>query len=161
MERLANCYAQKRSYGALGRGGRRRKRGFWNYLAADAWLRSGKSVQAENCLDDAKIAYGLAVGEETGSSHWMYGILQELQEGIVTAKLEAMGIGSPTSEMDSDSLVVEEVSEALDSKPNRKSFVPESAGMFVTTGLDASAPLSPTRTRDTEADLIAANEGFE
>jgi hypothetical protein len=154
MARLANCYAQKRSYGALGRGSRRRKRGFWNYLAADAWLRSGKSVQAESCLEDARLAYGLAAGEmqAAGPPHWMSEVLQELQEGIIAAKLEDMGMGSPRSDMDAELHQVEEVSEALDSRASRKSYVPE---------LDALAPLSPVRTRNSGADLLAADEGFE
>jgi hypothetical protein len=160
MERLANCYAQKRSYGILAQGGRQRKRGLWNFLAADAWLRFGKSVQAEKCLDDAKLAYGLATPDNAAASaHWMTVFLQEVQDGIVAAKLDAMALNSPNSLMDVDVQPVEEVSEALGSRTNRKSvLVAESAGVFVASGLDAG-PLSPVRSRDSER--LAAKDGFE
>jgi trafficking protein particle complex subunit 8 len=156
QERIAGFFAQKKAAGALGVGGRRRKRGFWNLIAAETWVTLGKSVQAEKCLDEAKLAFDIGSSLEDPSQTWMASFIQELQENIVAARLEAMGLDSPSAEvMEENPIVDEEVSEQLDFRAHRRSLIPEGLG-----GLPAgeTAALSPVRTR--EADPVA-DEGFE
>ncbi|KAI9836585.1 MAG: hypothetical protein M1819_001217 [Sarea resinae] len=56
-ERVAACFASRKGAGTVGWGARRRKGALWNVLAADAWLKLEKFVQAEKCLDEAERLY--------------------------------------------------------------------------------------------------------
>jgi hypothetical protein len=158
MERISGCYALRRSKGVLELGSRKRKRRFWALLAADSWLRQGKAVQAERCLSDAKQPTGTE--EDDDSPEWMKVFLQEIQDGIVSIRLETIGLGSPSSQLDVESNTVEVVSETLDSRANRKSVITDGTPNLLATGMDA-APLSPVRTRDKHALEDAQDDGFE
>lgn len=158
MERIAGFFAQKKASVAIGTGSRRRKRGFWSVIAAEAWIKLGKSVQAEKCLEDAKLSFeiGSRSSQDQLSQTWQIAKIQELQESIVASRFEAMGLDSATSHFVEESAIVEEeVSGELDSRAHRRSLMPDgSAGLVA----GETAPLSPMRTRD--ADPLV-DEGFE
>lgn len=159
MERLAGSYAQKNGNGALMYGSRRRKRGFWNLMAADSWAALNKTVQAERCLHEAKASYGISESQSQLliTLGWMRPFVQSLQESIVGARLESMGLDSPGSQiLAEDFQPVEEVAEDLTSKPHRRSIVADGTGLLPA-GDMAPAPLSPVRTRE---DTLTS-EGFE
>jgi hypothetical protein len=62
-QHAAACYATRRGAGSKGWGARRRKAAMWNVLAASAWLRLKKMLQARKCLDLASGIY------HRGASH--------------------------------------------------------------------------------------------
>lgn len=152
-ERVAAIFGMKRGLGALGTGSRRRKRGFWSLSAAEAWIGLGKNVQAERCLDDARIAHGLNDASDKGT-RWMNEYVQSLHEDIVSAKLEAMGFDSPHDGLhgEVDDVVEEEVVEEFTSKPHRRSIMqPRQDG-------GDTISISPMRSRE---DKPPADDGFE
>ncbi|KAJ1326855.1 trafficking protein particle complex subunit 8 [Microdochium nivale] len=56
-ERLAVCYASKQGIGSQGWGSRPRKSALWSILGAEAWLGQGKHIQAQRCLNEARLMY--------------------------------------------------------------------------------------------------------
>lgn len=58
LERIAKCYAERKSIGGVHGGKRRRKAAFWYALAGEAWLRLEKTGQAEKCISEAVRLYG-------------------------------------------------------------------------------------------------------
>lgn len=59
MERIGQCFNERRKIGGLEGVDRHRKAAFWNTLATDAWLRLEKASQAEKCLYEAMRLYGI------------------------------------------------------------------------------------------------------
>jgi trafficking protein particle complex subunit 8 len=156
-ERIASFFAQKKVVAPLSIGTRNRKRGFWSLLAAEAWVRMGKSVQAERCLEDVKADFGISNMEaQSDASDWMAPLLQELQESIVTLRLENLGLDLPSN--DDVPTVEEEVSEELGFRANRRSVIEGAAVLQADGGLEATS-LTPVRTREIQS--VEANEGFE
>jgi trafficking protein particle complex subunit 8 len=158
MERIAGFFAQKKEAGTLGTGGRRRKRGFWSLIAAEAWIKLGKTVQAEKCLEDAKLSLDVDTTspQDQSSQAWKMFQIQELQESIVTARLEAIGLDSSSSHFVEESAIVEEeVSVELDSRQHRRSLIQDTSGGLVTV---ETVSLSPMRTREPDP---LVDEGFE
>lgn len=82
MERIANCYNERRAVHGLADVDCRRKAAFYNMLAADAWLRQEKASQAEKCLGEARRLYGLNKDPHAVSFDGMVGFLATLQETI-------------------------------------------------------------------------------
>ncbi|KAI7696809.1 hypothetical protein KC322_g9575 [Hortaea werneckii] len=80
MERIGACFSERKGVAGLPAGERRRKVGFWNLLAADAWLRTDKTLQAERCLNEATRLYRFENGEV--SFEGMSGLVAQLQEAI-------------------------------------------------------------------------------
>jgi hypothetical protein len=160
-ERIAAFFAQKRPAGVgVALGARSRKRGFWGLLAAQGWVRLGKSVQAERCLEDVRAALGVAGADGApadAANGWMAPILQELQESIVALRLENLGLEDmPGDEEEAPQVEEEVVSEELGFRANRRSVVEGAAVLPAEGGLEAMA-LTPVRTRDS----AEGNEGFE
>lgn len=81
MERIAICFTERKGVGGLSSGDRRRKAAFWNLLAADAWLRTEKTGQAEKCLSEAVRLYGI---DEEGEVRFddIAAFLRALQEAV-------------------------------------------------------------------------------
>ncbi|KAF2143829.1 uncharacterized protein K452DRAFT_268256 [Aplosporella prunicola CBS 121167] len=81
-ERMGACYASIQGIGTMQWGVRRRKAGLWAVLAADAWVRMEKSVQAEKCLDESAALYGTraGAGEDDGESSSARGPIDEIEE---------------------------------------------------------------------------------
>jgi hypothetical protein len=109
MERIATFFTQKRaaSAGSLKIGGRGRKRGLWSLLAAEEWVKLGKTVQAELCLEDANIAFAVSEGETQIA--FIQEQLQAIKEAIVQTRLEALGIEEPVDQVIEDVSVTEVV----------------------------------------------------
>ncbi|KAK3669565.1 hypothetical protein LTR78_010565 [Recurvomyces mirabilis] len=81
MERIAACFTERKGIATgLTEGERKRKAGFWNMLATEAWLRTEKTSQAERCLREAEQLYRL---EEQGVEFdGMHRSLRALQEAV-------------------------------------------------------------------------------
>lgn len=82
MERIANCYTERRAVHGLIDVDRRRKAAFYNTLAADAWLRQDKASQAEKCLGEALRLYGVRQSPDAIAFDGMASHLSELQATI-------------------------------------------------------------------------------
>lgn len=132
-ERIGVCYSSKQGIGSMSWGSRRRKSAFWAVLAAEAFVNLGKSNQAEKCLEEVWTLYGLK-GDSKGAQtklefDGMRGLLDELREKIVSARLVAQGYRGEDGSDDNStvgerSIVVEEESETLDEgRPHRRSLI--------------------------------------
>lgn len=82
MERIANCFSERRAVHGLVDVDRHRKAAFYNMLAADAWLRQEKASQAEKCLGEAMRLYGAQEDPSTVAFDGMAIFLAALQESI-------------------------------------------------------------------------------
>lgn len=159
-ERISACYSSRQGIGSMALGARGRKAAFWSVLAADGFLKLGRTVQAEKCLAEATRLYGVkAAGREVLAFDGMGGFLQELQEAIVSTRLSAQGYDSSEAEeeMLQKESMVEEVSESLDLRPHRHSLIGVSVPMDPL-GVGV-APLSPIRTRDENP--LDENDNFQ
>ncbi|KAE9978111.1 hypothetical protein EG327_007519 [Venturia inaequalis] len=132
-ERIGVCYSSKQGIGSMSWGSRRRKSAFWAVLAAEAFVNLGKSNQAEKCLEEVWTLYGLK-GDSKGAQtklefDGMRGLLDELREKIVSARLVAQGYrgedgSDDNSTVGEKSILVEEESETLDEgRPHRRSLI--------------------------------------
>jgi hypothetical protein len=156
-ERIGVCFASKQGVGSMSWGVRRRKSAFWAVLAAESFVKLGKTVQAEKCVEEAWQLYGLK-GDSNGKHvslefEGMRSFLDELRENIVGARLIAQGYrgddGEAEDESGQDSVVVEEESETLDDgRPHRHSLIGASAPVDPLGAMPA--PLSPLKMRDEE-----------
>ncbi|KAI9780232.1 MAG: hypothetical protein M1839_006792 [Geoglossum umbratile] len=141
-ERVATCYAARRGAGNGRWGSRRRKSALWNILAADAWLKLGKNIQAEKCLDEATKIYGQIKPEQDNSLTFggMRAFMDELRRTLranIIALRGADGVGTLNGH---ESPIVEEESEKLDHRRHRGSLI--GGGVSPFGGLDAGS-LSP------------------
>jgi hypothetical protein len=153
-ERIGICFASRRGIGTMAWGSRRRKAGLWTVMAADGFVRMGKSVQAEKCLQEARRLYGLDEERTVGEAlafEGMRELLDQLKQAVVAARLQAKGFDVEGDDQllgdeERDEATVEEVSESLDVKPHRRSII--GGGV---PGLDPlgamTEPLSPVRLR--------------
>ncbi|KAK4494396.1 hypothetical protein PRZ48_014694 [Zasmidium cellare] len=82
MERIGACFNERRKIGGLEGIDRHRKAGFWNMLAADAWLRLEKASQAEKCLSEAMRLYGTSETESKLEFDGMANFLFALQQAV-------------------------------------------------------------------------------
>jgi hypothetical protein len=148
-ERISACYSSRQGVGSMSWGSRRRKAALWTVLAADAFLKLEKTVQAEKCMEEANKIYGLkSETDHPLAFDGMREFLERLRESIVAARLSAQGFDG-SDEQDEDSQeenIVEEVSEALDSRPHRHSLI----GSLAPLDPLGIAPISPLRSRDDE-----------
>lgn len=178
-ERISDCYSSMQGVGTFSWGMRRRKAGLWAVLAADAWMKLDKSVQAEKCLDVAATLYGLnedADAEDEKQTRKtleftrMRAFMDELRQAVVASRLAsrvgfgaeegADGDGGEAQEgvlagQEEEEEVVEEVSETLgqDKRSHRQSLI----GAIVPP-LAGENTLSPLRTRDEESAFLAEGQ---
>lgn len=146
-ERIGACYSSRKGSGMLEIGSRTRKAGLWAILAADAWLKLEKTLQAEKCLNQARSFYGIE-GEK--SKEFAFGgmrhLVADLQEAIVERKRAAGQYENAAEEAADEATLVEEVSEQLDDKRiHRKSLIGAGPAPFSSSDVP---PLTPTRTMD-------------
>ncbi|KAB2575450.1 Trapp complex protein trs85 [Lasiodiplodia theobromae] len=180
-ERISDCYSSMRGVGSMNWGMRRRKAGLWAVLAADAWMKLDKSVQAEKCLDAAASLYGLnddvdaedeKASRKTVEFESMRGFMDELRQAVVASRL-ASRVGFAAGEEGAEGAeggeaalgtsqageaegggeeeIVEEVSETLGQE---KRHHRKSLIGAVVPPLAGENALSPMRTRD-DADPMA------
>ncbi|EKG13403.1 hypothetical protein MPH_09429 [Macrophomina phaseolina MS6] len=180
-ERISDCYSSMRGVGTMSWGMRRRKAGLWAVLAADAWIKLDKSVQAEKCLDVAAELYGLnedADAEDEKQTRRtlefgsMRAFMDELRQAVVASRLASRvgfgpeegaegeegeaqeGAGGAKEEEE----IVEEVSETLgqEKRSHRQSLIGA-----VVPPLAGENALSPLRTRDEEPAFLAEQQQQE
>jgi hypothetical protein len=159
MERISACYLSRQGVGSMSWGSRKRKAALWAVLAADAFLKLEKTVQAEKCLEEANKIYSLKnEGDFALAFDGMRDFLDRLRESIVAARLSAQGFDG-TNDGDEDSqeeTIVEEVSETLDSRPHRHSLI-GNVGPLDPLGV---APISPLMARHDD-DVPPKDDHFE
>ncbi|KAJ4390652.1 hypothetical protein N0V93_004250 [Gnomoniopsis smithogilvyi] len=68
-ERMAVCCATKQPIGSMGFGSWRRKSAFWSVLGAEVWIVQAKYIQAQRCLNEARMLYD-SLESEDGIGAW-------------------------------------------------------------------------------------------
>ncbi|KAH0565693.1 hypothetical protein GP486_000912 [Trichoglossum hirsutum] len=158
-ERVAACYAARKGAGSGRWGSRRRKSALWNVLAADAWLKLGRNVQVEKCLDEATRIYG-GIRPQQGHTlafDGMQTFTDELRRALRANIAAARGIDGAGDQLDGNgSPLVEEESEKLDHRRHRGSLIGAGGSPFG--GLD-TVPLSPMHMSHDET--IKKDDNFE
>ncbi|KAH0547629.1 hypothetical protein FGG08_000118 [Glutinoglossum americanum] len=142
-ERVSTCYAARKGAGSGRWGSRRRKSALWNILAADAWLKLGKNVQAEKCLDEATQIYNEIRPQKSNALAFdgMQTFMDDLRHALRANIVAIRGIDGLGDRLDGGgSPAVEEESEKLDNRRHRGSLI--GGGVSPFGGLDAG-PLSP------------------
>ncbi|KAH7035813.1 putativeTRAPP complex protein TRS85 [Microdochium trichocladiopsis] len=132
-ERLAVCYASKQGLGSRAWGSRPRKSALWSILGAEAWLEQAKHIQAQRCLNEARLMYS-ELSAENGidkfafASGYMLSLGQQLNEHLreFDGDDDDDGTGADSSE------VIDEESEALDTR-GRKGSVSRPMGTSLET----------------------------
>ncbi|CAN8102515.1 unnamed protein product [Discula destructiva] len=164
-ERLAVCCASRQSIGSVGFGGWRRKSAFWSVLGAEAWIAQGKYIQAQRCLNEARMLYD-SLESENGIDAWalasqhMTHLRLELKDGLTRDGLE----GSPEARDEPEDVEVLEVQEeeeplTLDKSDNRRSRRISLVGPAGAVGGKLeTAPLKPVEGEEDEK--AAADDGF-
>jgi trafficking protein particle complex subunit 8 len=151
-ERVAACYASKIGAGTGGWGSRKRKATLWTVLAADGWLRLGKTSAARAALDTADRYYGSVL--KTGYGHAfgdMRAFLEGLRHALKVQTLANDGADGLDGPVDVDHLLAEETSEKLDLRQHRKSLIGASNPL-------EAPPLSPIRGRQ---EAFTRDDDFE
>ncbi|KXJ89144.1 putativeTRAPP complex protein TRS85 [Microdochium bolleyi] len=134
-ERLAVCYASKQGLGSQGWGSRPRKSALWSILGAEAWLEQGKHIQAQRCLNEARLMYSELPTQHgldkfaMASGHMLH-LGQQLNEHLREVDHAAYGGDGDGGDCDGGygsaghgSEMIDEESEALDSTRGRKGSV--------------------------------------
>jgi len=148
-ERISACYTSRKGVGSMNWGSRRRKAALWAILATEGWLRLGKMVQAEKCLQEASKLYDISGTQQHALSFGeMQGFVEELREVVAASRRKAQGYDGAAEQVEDEVTLVEEVSEQLDSRPHRKSLMGAGAPPFSSQDL---GPLSPVRRTEDEA----------
>ncbi|TDZ14731.1 Transport protein particle subunit [Colletotrichum orbiculare MAFF 240422] len=122
-ERLAVCYESKPGVGSGSWGHRKRKSATWCVLAGEAWLLQQKYIQSQRCLNEAsRIWSGLphenGVSKFNLANEFVSGLQHQLDE-----KLEAEDGRDQSPSQDVEELLVDEESEALDTRSRRVSMM--------------------------------------
>ncbi|KAI9821706.1 MAG: hypothetical protein M1827_002287 [Pycnora praestabilis] len=154
-ERVATCFWARKGAGSAGWGSRRRKAALWDVLATEAWLGLQRTVQADKCLDNATTLYSKLCHEQpTLPFDGMEAFVEDLRR-ILEAHAATQRDESGEYSADDEATFVEEESEKLDHRENRKSLL--GVGVAPFNSLD-SGPLSPVRT--TYGDSAARDGSF-
>lgn len=153
-ERIAACYASKIGTGNAGWGSRKRKAALWNVLAADAWLKLGKTSSAEARLAEAEEHYS-SVDQTNGVYPFteMQAFLDRLRRALKVQSLANRGIQIDEGGSSTEHLMAEETSEKLDHRSHRKSLIGAAIPMD-------PGPLSPIRMTLRE-DTLQRDDDFE
>lgn len=154
IERVAACYGSRRGAGVGGWGSRRRKSALWGVLAAEAWIKLDRKLQAEKCLAAADALYSKLPHEGRSLPfQGMYLFVEGLRHTLNTKVAPGGDAEDLVASNDDGAPLVEieeEESEKLDHPSHRKSLIGASGGAPF--GFD-TAPLSPVRSRFDEPAL--------
>ena len=168
-ERMAICYASKQGVGSQGWGSRRRKSALWSVLGAEAWISQHKYIQAQKCLNEARMMYSL-LPEECGvqnfgmASDFLAHLNEQLKDGLridMPARDEELSGGE-----DGEPDPVDEESETLDRRRSRRtSLIVPGGGGGGGASLETAplTPLAPARLSVVEDEGEAASsrqDGF-
>lgn len=161
-ERMAVCCATKQSIGSMGFGSWRRKSAFWSVLGAEVWIMQAKYIQAQRCLNEARMLYD-SLESEDGIGAWalasehMAQLHLKLREGLVEDGLE----DSMAAREDADEVELLEEGEPLTlTKSNKRTSRRMSlAGPPGAVGGNLeTAPLKPAEGEEDEK--ATADDGF-
>lgn len=143
-ERTSVCYQGRPGVGKLQSGSRRRKAAFWAILAAESWLNLDKTGQASRCLDEACVLYEINDEENAQPLPFegMNTFVRDLRVAIAESRSGGLQAGGQSAATEEEA-AVEEISENLDSEPNRhrKSLIGVVQAPFGALG--DKPPLSP------------------
>ncbi|KAF6829885.1 trapp complex protein trs85 [Colletotrichum musicola] len=132
-ERLAVCYASKTGVGSGSWGHRKRKSATWCVLAGESWLRQLKHIQSQRCLNEAariwsELPHDNGISKFSVANDFIAGLQHQLDE-----KLEAEDGRNESPSQDVEEVLVDEESEALDSRSRRISMmghaIPPASGL--------------------------------
>lgn len=89
-ERQAVLSASRPGIGVMGIGTWRRKSALWSVLAAEAWLGQSKFIQAQRCLNEARVMYSMlqcddGIARFSMASEFMAELNHRLKEGLAAA----------------------------------------------------------------------------
>ncbi|KAF2838753.1 hypothetical protein M501DRAFT_1031812 [Patellaria atrata CBS 101060] len=164
-ERVSSCYSSRPGVGSMGWGSRRRKAAFWNVMATDQWLRLGKSLQAERCLNEATAQYNSLEATDSGVKAFdaIQAFLEDIREVVTASRRAAVGYDEAEEDVEEEEEeeVVEEVGDNMNIRRRGKSLL--GGGQAPFGGMDNNA-LSPMRTNDDEPAFKDENfkdENFE
>ncbi|KAJ5894691.1 TRAPP III complex Trs85 [Penicillium taxi] len=147
MERVAACYASKTPVAGAKWGARRRKAGMWSILAADQWLKAGKSNLASACLEEAERLYADALETDcVFPMPEMQNFADKLRHAVKVEYLESRGFGAQDDPVSEDVVGTEEISEKLDKRSHRRSLIGPPAQLDagnLTTSSGARDPENP------------------
>lgn len=144
-ERMAVCYASKTGMGSQAWGSRRRKSAFWSVLAAEAWIKQAKFIQAQRSLNEARKMYS-SLPSEYGvqkfplASEFMARLQVQMKEGLSLHNDE--GQEDANSDQEDMEVIVDEESETLDRRRSRRISLITAQGSAGGAGLE-TAPLTP------------------
>ncbi|KAJ4301422.1 hypothetical protein N0V90_003514 [Kalmusia sp. IMI 367209] len=145
-QRISACYTVRPGIGTLRLGSRRRKAAFWAILAADAWWRQSKALQAEKSLDAALHLYAAPTSspddrDGNQDDHHpaaslpfddMQRFVVDLRQQILALRLANRGLlgddpedAADAADDQDDAAHVEEATETLDANPraHRRSLI--------------------------------------
>ncbi|KAL8382625.1 hypothetical protein RB595_006417 [Gaeumannomyces hyphopodioides] len=105
-ERMAVVCASRPALSAAGVGSWRRKSALWSVLAAEAWLGLGKFLQAQRCLNEARVMYSMLQSDDgitrfALASEFMAGLNSRLKDGLATASVVRGKLSRSTGGVDS------------------------------------------------------------
>lgn len=161
-ERMAVCCASRQSRGSLGFGSWRRKAALWSVLGAEAWIVQSKYIQAQRCLNEARMLYDsleseIGIGAWALASEHMAQLHLKLKEGL---RMDGLEDGSVARDEPEEVELLEEEEPLTLTKSNKRmsrrmSLVgpPGAVG-----GNLETAPLKPVEGEDDEK--AAADDGF-
>jgi len=156
-ERMAVCCASKQGVGSMAWGSWRRKSAFWSVLAAEAWINQAKYIQAQHCLNEARMMYSMLQSDEGISkfalaSDLIAGLQQKLKEGLsVEDDSEADGAAEDEVEL----LQVHEDLEKLSRRRSRQPSIGGGPGAVLET-----APLRRMSTAGAEENAAPPDKDF-
>lgn len=160
-ERVVSSLASQIGVGPSAWGTRKRKAAMWSVMAADEWMKLGKTEFAASKLTMAAELYaetkhGNAIKEYGDMAEFMRELELAVKIKLNQARRRGLsGASQPTGDEQFDEDDIEETTEnmeQLDTKPNRKSL------MGAGNPLEGMAPQSPVRLR---ADPFARDDDFE
>lgn len=108
-ERQAVLCATRPGLGVMGIGTWRRRSALWSVLAAETWLAQSKFIQAQRCLNEARVMYSMLQSDDgiarfAAASEFMAELNHRLKEGLAAASAAGQGgqDGEPGNSDDAD-----------------------------------------------------------
>lgn len=161
-ERMSVCCASRQAIGFVGFGSWRRKAAFWSVLGAESWIAQGKYIQAQRCLNEARMLYD-SLESEDGIGAWVLAsrhIAQlhfKLKDGLTRDGLEDSSVAR--DEPEEVELLEEEEPLTLTKSNKRMSRRMSLVGPPGAVGGNLeTAPLKPVE--DEHDEKTAADDGF-
>jgi trafficking protein particle complex subunit 8 len=159
-ERMAVCCATKQGVGSMKWGSWRRKSAFWSILAADSWIQLSKYIQAQRCLNEARMMYS-SLGNDEGisgfalASDFMAQLQQKLKAGLTADGFHTEAVVEEEPEVE---VLADEDMDKLSKRRSRRASV-IGVSSSVASSLE-TAPLRKLSTAGQEEDGEASDNAF-